>query len=117
MTGTEPTRHDVLFVDDEPDITRSLRASLRKAPFRVLTCNSPEEALDLLAEQIASRSPNAVRAAKALFSGAPALDRKSALQLESDLQTKLMQGPNYFEAVMAVFQKRAPVFQDPPVGG
>ena len=41
----------VLFVDDDVDLTAGLRLMLRKERFRVLTCNSPFEALEILARE------------------------------------------------------------------
>lgn len=38
----------VLFVDDEPRITHSLRLALRKEPYSILTANSASEALETL---------------------------------------------------------------------
>ncbi|MEM7275187.1 MAG: EAL domain-containing protein [Actinomycetota bacterium] len=38
----------VLFVDDEPLMTRGLRISLRSAPFDVVTANSAKEGMELL---------------------------------------------------------------------
>ena len=42
--------HRVLFVDDEINVTVGLQLSLRKAPFEILTANSPREALALLSK-------------------------------------------------------------------
>ena len=39
----------VLFVDDEPHVTDSLKRSLRKEPYEVLSANSASEALRVLA--------------------------------------------------------------------
>ena len=38
----------VLFVDDEPDLTESVRCALRKEPYEILTANSAQEALGIL---------------------------------------------------------------------
>ncbi|MEM7515648.1 MAG: EAL domain-containing protein [Planctomycetota bacterium] len=43
-------RRRVLFVDDEPEVTRSVRLALRKESFKILTANSAKEGLELLAE-------------------------------------------------------------------
>ncbi len=40
--------HRVLFVDDEPDLTESIRCALRKKPYEILTANSVREALNIL---------------------------------------------------------------------
>ena len=42
--------HTVLFVDDEEAVTHGIRTSLRKAPFEILTANSGQEGLELLAQ-------------------------------------------------------------------
>lgn len=42
------TEQTVLCVDDELNVLRALKRLLRKEPFRLLTANSGEEALDLL---------------------------------------------------------------------
>lgn len=47
---TEPS-HTILVVDDEPEILESLRRTLRKEPWRLLTTTSPEEALRILENQ------------------------------------------------------------------
>jgi len=39
----------VLFVDDEPNVTESLKRALRKEPYEVLSANSAKEALAILA--------------------------------------------------------------------
>jgi EAL domain-containing protein (putative c-di-GMP-specific phosphodiesterase class I)/CheY-like chemotaxis protein len=41
----------VLFVDDEPRVTRSFAVTLRREPYEVLTANSPREALAILEER------------------------------------------------------------------
>jgi two-component system probable response regulator PhcQ len=50
MTETTHT-HTILVVDDEAEILESLRRTLRKEPWRVLTTTSPEEALRILEHQ------------------------------------------------------------------
>ena len=41
----------VLFVDDEPHVTDSLKRSLRKEPYEILSANSASEALKMLARE------------------------------------------------------------------
>lgn len=41
----------VLFVDDEPEVTRALRRALRMEPFRILVAASAAEALEVLAHE------------------------------------------------------------------
>ena len=67
------------------------------------------------AAQIATKSPDAVRATKTLFKEAWA-DRDAALlRREAELQMRVMATPNQKEAVMANLQKRDPDFGDPVV--
>lgn len=68
-------------------------------------------ALDM-AKQIASKSPHAIRAGKALFNEAVELSRADALRLETDLQRELLGSPNQMEAVQANMAKRDPDFAD-----
>ncbi|HUE93497.1 HD domain-containing phosphohydrolase [Pseudomonas sp.] len=46
-----PTLATLLLVDDEENILNSLRRVLRNEPYKLLTCNSGEAALQLFAEQ------------------------------------------------------------------
>lgn len=63
-----------------------------------------------LAEQIAARSPQAIRAIKRLFDEAWHSNTGESLRLEATLQSTLMGAPNQLEAVMANLQKREPEF-------
>ena len=65
------------------------------------------------AEQIARRSPHAIRAGKRLFERAPFLSVREAFELETELQLGLLGSKNQMEAVQATFQKRPAVFDDP----
>ncbi|MCP5036611.1 MAG: crotonase/enoyl-CoA hydratase family protein [Rhodobacteraceae bacterium] len=65
-----------------------------------------------LAQAIASRSPDAVRAGKALINETASQDEAEALLAESRAQEALIGSPNQMEAVMAGFQKRPPNFKD-----
>ena len=67
-----------------------------------------------LADQLAERSPDAVRAAKRLFDETWGdTDVAAALALETDLQIDLYGKPNQVEAVAAGVAKRVPCFTDP----
>lgn len=66
-----------------------------------------------LAREIASRSPDAVRASKKLWNQAPLGTLAEGLQLERQLQASVMGGANQKEAVAAGMEKRAPNFSDP----
>ncbi|MET0245535.1 MAG: crotonase/enoyl-CoA hydratase family protein [Sphingomonas sp.] len=63
-----------------------------------------------LAQTIAGRNPDAIRAAKRLANHEG--DAASMLMAESVEQKALMRSPNQVEAVMANLQKRAPAFTD-----
>jgi enoyl-CoA hydratase/carnithine racemase len=70
------------------------------------------DALDT-AKLIATKSPHAIRAAKALFNDAPSMPRADALKLETALQVGLLASPNQMEAVQANMTNREPKFKDP----
>ena len=70
------------------------------------------EAMDM-AREIASKSPEAIRAAKQLFETAWHADAKTGLELEAELQAGLIGTANQVEAFAANFAKRAPEFSDP----
>lgn len=66
-----------------------------------------------MAREIASKSPDAIRAAKQLFETAWHADPKTGLELEAELQAGLIGSANQREAIAANFAKRAPDFRDP----
>ena len=65
------------------------------------------------AKLIATKSPHAIRAGKALLNDAPTMSRADALKLETALQVGLLGSPNQMEAVQANMMKRQPDFKDP----
>lgn len=65
------------------------------------------------AEQIASKNPDAIRAAKRLINNQRQPDFAAGLLAESAEQTSLMNTPNQIEAVTANLERRAPKFSDP----
>ena len=71
-----------------------------------------EDALET-ARLIASKSPHAIRAGKALLRDAPGMSRADALKLETALQVSLLGSSNQTEAVQANMMKRTPSFKDP----
>ena len=66
-----------------------------------------------LAEQIAGKSPDAIRAGKRLLEQAWHDDEAAGLALEASLQTGLIGTPNQVEAIKSNFENRAAVYQDP----
>jgi enoyl-CoA hydratase/carnithine racemase len=78
------------------------------------TADDPLAAARALADEIAQKSPDAVRAAKALYDETWASnDAAAALARESDLQTGLIGKPNQIAAVVAGMSGERPVFIDP----
>lgn len=73
---------------------------------------NPRAAAIALAEEIASKSPDAVRAGKKLFEESWHTDAKYGLALESLLQSRLIGTANQIEAVEASFENRRPQFTD-----
>lgn len=75
-------------------------------------CDDPLEEALVFARQIASRSPDAIRAAKRLLSIGDDARRERILRAEAVEQTKLLASANHREAVTAGMQKRPPRFAD-----
>jgi enoyl-CoA hydratase/carnithine racemase len=74
----------------------------------------PRAAALEVAREIAARSPDAVRAAKRLLNLAMPDGAEAVLTAETEEQRRLLASANHAEAVRAGFEKRAPVFIDPP---
>ena len=77
------------------------------------TADDPAAAAQALATEIAARSPDAVRAAKRLYSEAWDAPADEALVLETELQIALMGSPNQIAAVTAGMTKQPAEFTDP----
>ncbi|MGH2871882.1 MAG: crotonase/enoyl-CoA hydratase family protein [Solirubrobacteraceae bacterium] len=75
--------------------------------------DDPLAAALALADEIAQRSPEAVRAAKRLYEQSWAGERGATLALEAELQLALLGSPNQLEAVAAGLERREPRFTDP----
>lgn len=75
--------------------------------------DDPYAAAMNMARDIATKSPEAIRAAKQLFETAWHADAKTGLELEAELQAGLIGSANQREAIAANFAKRAPEFFDP----
>ncbi|RPH86065.1 MAG: crotonase/enoyl-CoA hydratase family protein [Deltaproteobacteria bacterium] len=76
-------------------------------------CEKPYEEAMALAREIASKNPDAVRAAKKLINEVWHGDSGRGLMMESELMMTLMGSPNQLEAVTANFTKQPPKFKDP----
>lgn len=77
------------------------------------TSQTPYEEAMALAQEIAGKSPHAIRAAKKLLDSAWHGDPAKGLFMESAFETSLIGKENNVEAVMANFENRAPNFKDP----
>ena len=75
-------------------------------------CDEPVAEAKTLAGIIASKSPHAIRAGKALFDRAVGMDAKESFALETELQLPLLGSKNQMEAVQANLQGRHPHFDD-----
>jgi enoyl-CoA hydratase/carnithine racemase len=75
--------------------------------------DDPLQAALHLAQEIAAKSPEAIRFGKQLLETAWHAEPAVGLALEQELQAKLIGSPNQIEAVKANFENRAPVFKDP----
>jgi enoyl-CoA hydratase/carnithine racemase len=74
--------------------------------------DDPLAAAMSLAQEIAGKSPDAVRAGKKLLEETWHADARTGLELEAELQRGLIGKPNQVEAVVANFEKRPPRFED-----
>jgi enoyl-CoA hydratase/carnithine racemase len=75
--------------------------------------DDPRAAAFELAAEIATKSPDAIRAAKQLLDRSGVASVEEGLQLEESLQRGLIGRPNQIESVRANLEKRAPRFSDP----
>jgi len=78
--------------------------------------DEPLAAARVLAEQIAGRSPQAVRAIKTLLNRSLDAPVERALRHEAELQLTLLGSPDQKEAVIANLHKREPCFRFPHDG-
>jgi enoyl-CoA hydratase/carnithine racemase len=75
-------------------------------------CADPRAEALAVAREIASKNPDAIRAAKRLLNAAPTSDAAAGLIEETREQIALIGSPNQVEAVTANLQKREPVFAE-----
>ncbi|MFI4933383.1 MAG: crotonase/enoyl-CoA hydratase family protein [Caulobacterales bacterium] len=116
MAGTQLMRHLA-----REDIVRELTYTGRifsgeeayAYGFATRVCADPRAEALATAREIASKSPDAIRASKRLLNAAVLVEPKAGLTQESVEQGHLIGGPNQVEAVMSNLQKRAPAFVDP----
>ena len=115
LAGTQLMRHLA-----REDIVRELTytgrifngTEAREYGFVTRLVDDPRAAAFETAREIASKSPDAMRANKRLLNGAVAVDAAAGLMAESVEQKKLIGTPNQLEAVMSNLQKRAANYRD-----
>jgi enoyl-CoA hydratase/carnithine racemase len=115
MAGTQLMRHSVRAdIIKELSYTHRVFSGTKAVEYGFAThlSDEPYEAAYKLAQEITSKSPSAIVAAKKLLNDAPYLDPEKGLLLESDLQDKIMKKHNQIESVMANFQKREANYKD-----
>ena len=110
------TLRDLVPLDVAKELTFTGRVlngeQARQAGLVTHVADDPQAAAMELAREIASKSPDAVRAGKRLFETSWHADERTGLELEAALQGALIGSPNQVEAVRANFEKRAPEFKD-----
>ncbi len=116
MGGTQTLRH-LVRADVAKELTFTGRVvSGEEAGVLGLASHvdaAPRERAFDMAFEIASKSPDAVRAGKRLFNEGWDGSEAAGLRLEEDIQRTLLGGANQKEAVKANFENRAPAFRDP----
>ncbi|MBI2526074.1 MAG: crotonase/enoyl-CoA hydratase family protein [Candidatus Rokubacteria bacterium] len=116
MTGSQTLRRLVrLDVAKELTFTGRIVSGREAVALGLAThvSDDPRGAALALAREIATRSPDAVRAAKRLLDRAGLVTVEEGLRLEESLQLSLIRSPNQIEAVRANIEKRPPRFVDP----
>ena len=115
LTGTQSPKHLVrLDVAKELLFTGRIVSGTEAASIGLATrvADQPVEDALTLADEIANKNPDAIRAGKRLLNQSGDVSRQEGLLMEADLQRTLLGTPNHLEAVQANFQKRNPEFRD-----
>jgi enoyl-CoA hydratase/carnithine racemase len=116
MTGPQTLRHLVrLDVARELTYTGRILSGRDAVELGLATrvSDDPREDALAVAREIATKSPDAIRAAKQLLRATWDSSPEEGLRLEERLQTSLIGSPNQVEAVRANLEKRDPKFSDP----
>ena len=116
MSGTQTLRH-LVGLDVAKQLTFTGRvvsgSEAKELGLATTVSERPREDALELARDIASKSPDAIRAGKRLLNTAALSTLSEGLKLEETLQRGLIGSENQIEAVKANLSKRAPVFRDP----
>jgi enoyl-CoA hydratase/carnithine racemase len=116
MTGSQTLRHLVrLDVAKELTFTGRVVSGTEAVALGLATrlSDTPRESALELAREIATKSPDAIRAGKKLLDESWTGTTREGLALEERLQRGLLGKPNQIEAVQANMEKREPRFRDP----
>lgn len=115
--GITQTLRDAVSLDVAKDLTftgRIVQADeARTLGLVTRIAEDPFAAAMALAQEIATRSPDAIRLGKQLLDESWHADESTGLALEASFQSKLIGSPNQLEAIRANFEKRAARFEDP----
>jgi enoyl-CoA hydratase/carnithine racemase len=116
MSGTQTLRH-LLPLDVLKELTFTGRIisgeEAKELGLATHLSDNPLESAMELAQEIASKSPDAIRASKKLLNESVLAGLEEGLKLEESLQKTIIRKPNQVEAVMANMEKRSPNFNDP----
>ena len=115
MTATAMLPH-LVGLDVAKELTFTGRMVTGEEAVKIgLATRVSEKPLDdalALAHEIAGKNPHAVRGAKRMLNASPGRDLAEQFDDERRTIGSLIGSPNQREAVMAFFEKRAPVFED-----
>lgn len=115
MSGSQTLRHLVrIDVAKELTFTGRVVSGTEAVELGLATrvSDTPLQSALEMAREIASKSPDAIRAGKKLFEDSWLGSRRDGFALEESLQRSLIGSPNQIEAVQANMEKRAPRFKD-----
>jgi enoyl-CoA hydratase/carnithine racemase len=116
MTGTQSLRN-LVRLDIAKELVFTGRIVGAEEAIRIgLATEIAEEPIKhglAIAQEIAQRSPTAIRAGKKLMNASVELSVADGLALEADLQKSLIGSANQMEAIRANMAKETPNFEDP----
>ena len=116
MSVTQTIR-DIVSIDVAKELIYTNKVILGEEALKLKlvthVCEKPHEDAMALAKEIASKNPDAIRAAKKLLNEVWHGDSARGLMMESELMMTLMGSSNQLEAVTAQFTKQSPKFKDP----
>ena len=116
MSGTQTLRH-LVRLDVAKELTFSGRVvsgtEAVELGLATRTADDPTAAALELAREIASKSPDAIRAGKRLLNQSVQSTLPDGLKREAQAQAGLIGTPNQIEAVASNLERREPKFNDP----